>query len=233
MFNKNVTGGFKKLKEDLAAMSWKEKLDHLWTYYKGSLVILLILAMIISIISSSCIARNTKTVIAGVAINVILSDEGRAYVKEGFMERATTGGREEIYFVESIMDDFTNSASMQDNYYSLTSLMALAVNQELDYMLVDETALKNLLGHDFYMDLREFFSEAELEALGENVVWLESGVEEEARVMPVAVKVEHIPFIAEHAMNVDDTYFAVVTNTARVDVCRDFWAYLNEWTPAA
>ena len=189
--------------------------------------------MIISIVVTSCISRHTETVIAGVTINVILSDEGKALIKEDFYEQVRKGGREQTFLIENMMDDFNNSASMQDNYFALTSLMALGVNQELDYLLMDETALKNLLAHDMNMDLRNFFTEEELEALGDNVIWMESGVEEERKLMPIAVKVEHIPFIAEHARNVDDTYFAVVTNTPRMDACRALWEYLNAWTPAA
>ena len=233
MFNNAVTGGFKKLKENMSNMTRKEKLDHLWTYYKGPLALLVILVLVVALVISSCVVHNTKLMISGTAINVILSDEGKTYIQEEYLERIGTGGREEIYFVESMMDDFNNSASLQDNYYSLTSLMAMAVNQELDYLLLDETALKNLLGHDWYMDLRDFFTAEELEALGDNVIWMESGVEENRRLMPVAVKVEHLPFIATHAQNVDDTYFALTINTPRKETCRDFWEYLNAWTPGA
>ena len=45
-----IDGGIKQLKENLSKMSFKEKLDHLWTYYKGVLAILAVVIAICSII---------------------------------------------------------------------------------------------------------------------------------------------------------------------------------------
>lgn len=232
MRNEPITGGWKKLKSDLAAMTFKEKVNHMWTYYKGSLVILAILIALCSIITSTCRARNTETLIAGISLNVQLTDEGQSYVKDEYYERVKTEGLQQVIYSESFQDDFANTATLEDSYMGLMSLIALAVGEELDYVFLDEVALKNMLVHDFYLDLREFFTEAELEALGDNVIWMETGVEEETKFMPVAVKVEHIPFIQENAKTVGDTYFALVTNTPRLEACRDFWEYINAWTPA-
>lgn len=232
MKNEPITGGWKKLKSDLAAMTFKEKLNHIWTYYKGALVILAIMLALSSIVVSSCRSRNTQTLLSGIGINVYLTDEGQSYVKDEYFERVKTEGLEQVIYTETTQDAFTNTSSMEESYMSLMSLIALGVSEELDYLLLDETALTNLLAHDIYMDLRDFFTEEELEEMADNVIWLVSGAEEEAELMPVAIKVEHIPFFAENAQNTDDTFFALVTNTPRKEACRDFWEYINAWTPA-
>lgn len=227
-----IDGGFKKLKEDLSKMTFKEKLNHLWTYYKGSLVILAIIIALCSIITSSCRARNTETILAGISINVMLSDEGQSYVKDGYYELTKTEGLQQVIYTETHQDDFSTTTALEDNYTALMSLLALCTAEELDYLFLNDVSVKNLLVHGVYMDLRNFFTEDELEALGDNVVWMASGPEDEAVYMPVAVKVEHIPFIAEHATNISDTYFSVVTNTPRLEEVRNFWEYINAWTPA-
>lgn len=232
MKNEPIDGGFKKLKDDLSKMTFKEKLYHLWTYYKGTLVILAILIALGSIVTSSCRARNTETILAGISINVSLSEEGQSYINDEYFELTKTEGLQQVIYTETFQEDFMKTSSMQDSYTGLMSLLALCTAEELDYLFIDEVALKNLLVHSVFMDLRDFFTEDELEALGDNVVWMQSGTEDEAVYMPVAVKVEHIPFIAEHTKNNTDTYLALVTNSPRKEQLRNFWEYLNAWTPA-
>ncbi len=232
MRNEPITGGLTKLKENLSTMTPKEKINHLWTYYKGMLLIPILLAAVISLIVTVYQSKTTKLLLAGNSINIILSQEGKAYVKDAFFEKEYTDGRAEIIYTENFQTDFSDLEGMQDNYASLMGLLSQCSAEMMDYLLLDDVAMRNLLVHEVYMDLRNFFTEAELEALGDNVIWLETGSEDEKIFMPVAVKVEHLPFIAQHADNVDDTYFAIVSNTPRKDACKRFWEHLNSWTPA-
>jgi len=228
-----INGGFKKLKEDLAAMTFKDKLNHLWTYYKGTLVILAILIAIGSIVVTSCKARNTETLLAGIAINAQLSEQGQAYVGDEYYQKLATGGLQQVIYSETIHEDFTKTAALEESYTMLMSLIALSASEQLDYLLLDEIALKNLLPHSIYLDLREFFTEDELEAMGDNVIWGEIGTEDERILMPFAIKITDMPFIEENATHWGDTYFSVVVNSPRKDTVRDFWNYLHAWAPAA
>ena len=233
MRNEPITGGWKKLKENLSTMTPKEKINHLWTYYKGMLMIPVLLIAAISIAVSIYQSKNTELILAGNGINVILSQEGKTYVKDAFYDKEYTKGWAEINYTESLQTDFTDVEGIQENYASLMGLITQCAAEMMDYLFLDEVALHNLQMHDVYMDLRDFFTEAELEALGDKVIWLEIGSEDDEKVfMPVAVNVEHLPFIAQHADNVKDTYFAIVANTPRKDTCKRFWEHLNTWTPA-
>ena len=225
-----INGGFKKLKSDLASMSFKDKLYHLWTYYKGALVILVILIAIGSIVTSSCRARNTVTLLTGVSININLTEEGQHYVKDGYFPRVSQGGLEKISYSEVHQDSFTNTATLEESYMGLMSLLALATTEELDYMLMDQTALTNMLPHNIYMDLRNFFTEAELEALGNKVVWMEMGDEEAGYTLtPVSVDISDTEFAKTATKYGGKVYFSVVVNTPRLETVRDFWTYLHAW----
>ena len=230
MRNEPINGGFKKLKADLATMNTKEKLNHLWTYYKGTLVILAILIALGSIIVTSCRNRNTVTLLAGIGINVNLTDEGRQYVEDGYFLRVSQGGLEKVSYSEVHQDSFTNTATLEESYMGLMSLLALATTEELDYMLMDQTALTNMLPHNIYMDLRNFFTEAELEALGEKVVWMEMGDEEAGYTLtPVAVDISDTEFAKTATKYGGKVFFSVVINTPRSETVRDFWTYLHAW----
>lgn len=228
-----IDGGFKKLKENLSKMTFKDKLIHLWTYYKGTLVILAVVIAICSIVVTCVQNKNTKTLMSGIAINVLLSEEGKDYVENVYFEQHKTGGREKVLYTETTHDDFSNTASMENNYMALMSLMALSAAGDLDYMFLDDQAIRNLLVHQLFMDLREVYTEAELEALGDKVIWGDIGNEEDHTFMPFAINIEYIPFIAENADNVADTFFAFVVNSPRLEETKAYLDFLLAWEPAA
>ena len=228
-----IDGGLKQLKENLSKMTFKEKIDHLWTYYKSALLVLAIVIAVCSIIVTCIQNKNTETLLSGVGINVILSDEGRDYVENVYFEQHKTGGREQVLYSESSQEDYATTSSMEESYMALMSLMALTAAGDLDYMLLDDLAIRNLLVHQMFQDLREIYTEAELEAMGDRVVWGEVGTETDSRYIPFAINIEYIPFIAENARNVADTYFAFVVNSPRAQETKEYLDFLMAWEPAA
>lgn len=224
-----LNGGLPQLKKNLAGMTFKEKLDHLWTYYKGSLLVVALVIMVISIVSTAIINKSTKTLMAGIGINVSISDEGRSYVVDEYQERIGTGGLENVVFSQIYMEDFNDPASYEESYYSLMSMIALSASGDLDYLMMDQTGLENLLMHDIFKDLREFFTEAEMEAMKEKLIWLDMAEEgEPENLVPVALNITDMPFVKELGTS-SDVYFGVVTNTPRMETLRDFWEYINAW----
>ena len=114
-----LNGGLPQLKKDLAGMSWKQKLDHLWTYYKGSLVVVLLVVMLGSLVTTAVINKNTKTLMAGVSVNTNITDEALSYVKDEYLELVGTGGLENVRFSQIYMKDFNDPASYEESYYTL------------------------------------------------------------------------------------------------------------------
>ena len=57
-----ITGGMKKLKADLKNMTWKQRWEHLWTYYRWVIIVAVMAVMIISVIRGLCaIPEDSKT----------------------------------------------------------------------------------------------------------------------------------------------------------------------------
>ena len=228
MSNK-LNGGLRQLKENLAGMTFKEKVNHLWTYYKGTLVVVVIVAMLFSLVSTAVINKSTKTLLAGIGINVNITDEGRAYIADSYKERIGTGGLEKVIFSQVYMDNFNDPANYEESYYTLMSMLALCANSNLDYLLVDDIAIKNLLAHNMFKDLGEFFTAEELEEMHDRLVWADTAEEgQPENLVPIAVDISDMPFYKELNTSAK-MYFSVVTNTPRMDTLRDFWDYINAW----
>jgi hypothetical protein len=226
----DITGGMKKLKADLKNMTWKQRWEHLWTYYRWVIIVAVMAAMIISMIVSCIINLNTNTLIAGTCINVELNEDGNAALTEQFKAQYGTGVKyEEALLTQVYLDDFETTKNYQDNYYTLMSLLSLCSAQELDYIIADQVGMENMLKQEAYLDLSTFFTADELAALGDKVIMARSSEEEEDESKPVAVDITELPFVQEFAnlSENEKVYFAVIQNTTRLEQVHLIWEVLN------
>ena len=159
MKNENITGGLKKLKQDLAGMTLREKGEHLWTYYRSWVIVAVAVVMVISILCSSFINLTTNVLVAGASLNVTFQDDAKAYITDGLKEQLTTGGSRETVAFESTY----TTESLEENYYLQQSMQALIAGNDLDFVIIDKTGMDLLMTLDPFMDLREVFTEEELE----------------------------------------------------------------------
>ena len=97
---------FQELKTTLSQMSFRGKVDHLWTYYKGVLVALLIAVMLASLMGTSISNKRKHLLSAGATVNVTLSQDGLDYLSARCYERAPEQKNGEVYLQSTIMQAF-------------------------------------------------------------------------------------------------------------------------------
>lgn len=213
----------KNLKKDMANMTYQEKLTHIWTYYKWVLVVVLILIMAVSVLLASIENKRKIMLLGGVTVNVQLSEEGKAYLSEDYQQIIGTGNnRETVALSHTDIDKVTNV--YENNYYAVMSLLALCSNQEVDYLILDQTGFEAMLIQDAYLGLDQVYTPEELEAFGDDLVYAQK--EGEDVPSAVAIDITDIPFIQKNAQVKDTVYFVYVANSPRVEVCRAFYDYL-------
>lgn len=224
--------GFKKLRHDLKGMTFKEKIDHLWTYYRWVIIVIFMGCLLISLLTTTYINSHTHTLLAGLYINVDPDDTARQYLETDFQAKYTTGAKwEDNLLKEILLEDKTKTQDLEGYTYTITNVHALFASQSLDYMLTDKTGLENVWptsqADEAFVDLREFFTEAEMKELTDAGKVLYMGGLEEG--VPLAVEVSHLPLIQEHFGTDELVFFTIITNSPRKDMVRTFWDYLNAW----
>ena len=82
---------------------------------------------------------------------------------------------------------------------------------------------------DVYMDLREFFTQEELDqfAAEDRLVYAQEEGSEDKWV--IAVEITDIPFIQDNLKSDSRVYFALAGNTEKLDTCRDMWQHILDW----
>lgn len=213
----------KNLKSDMANMSYQEKLTHIWTYYKWVLIVVLLLIMAVSVLLASIENKRKIMLLGGITVNVQLSQEGKTYLNEDYLQVIGTGNsRETVSLSHTDVDSVTNV--YESNYYAVMSLLALCANHEVDYLILDQTGFEAMLIQDAYLNLNEVYTPEELEAMGETVVFAQN--KDETEPSAIAIDITDTAFIQKNAQVKDKVYFVYVANSPRVEECREFYDYL-------
>ena len=228
----SLTGGLKKLKSDLSGMTFKQKVSHLWTYYKLWLIAAILIVMGLSLVTTMIINKSTVTLCSGMLVNIEMSDEGKAYMHEQlFEELKTDKGLEKVQFNHAEIYKGNDAETTNTNYYTITSLTGLAAAGELDYLIVDKFAMDTIIPHEIFLDLRKVFTQQELDAMGNAVVYSRSEGTPEEEGVPVAINITDLPYITKNvALKESDTiFFAFARGSERTELQRLIWDRLNSY----
>lgn len=223
MKNENITGGFQKLKADLAGMTFREKAEHIWTYYRSWVIVAAAILVVLSILGSSFINLSTQTLLSGVSINVNFQDDVKEYMSTG-MEALLqpANSRQKIYFETAYVDVDTDT---ENAYYLVQNMFSLMASQDLDYMILEKNDIGMLLTHDPFMDLTEFFTEEERKDLKiENVK-----ATQDSREIPALVNISDWPIVKKSADSEKEYFFAVIANTPRAEAVKAVFNHIKAY----
>lgn len=230
---KGVTPTFKELAADLKPMTFGQKLDHLWSYYKEWLLIALLIAIVITIAVSSFINANKDYKFKGMMVNISMSQEGYRYMTDDFLAKIGTGDKNEAVVVDyTNFTDLADPTSTEDNYGASLLLIARVSGQMLDCALIDQLALEFYMTQDVYGDLRTFFTQEQLDTMGFQVIYAQpedEWSEEEFEAYPVALEISQLQFFRDMAPKNDKIYFVLSGNQPDLEAVQAFWDHLNAW----
>ena len=228
-----LKANLRKLKADLKSMTFKEKVDHLWTYYKWVAVVLCVIVVIIMITVSSIRMANQETLISGMLINTDVSLDGYKYLTDDYF--AYRNGVEDDQTVKlssvAFQDPFTTT-EIDYAYTAVAKFTAEMADRDLDYVLTDAVGLEHCcIANQALFDLRDILTEeelAEFAAAGDLIyAQIENEDGELEDTVPIAVNMRNMAFSEVYIQSEYDIYFGFIDNTLRLDACRDLWAYLQ------
>ena len=217
---------FQKFKNTMKELTWKERLQHLWEYYKwfgiGALVII---AMIVSIVVS--VTQNSKEMLySGVCINLSMTDEGSAYVTDGWF--AKLEGDQKKQQTELIPMALNSGANALTDIEMSSSekLIAMITSGELDYMLMDASSLTYAGNNGMMAPLDEFLSQEMIAKFEGKIVTLQV----DGKNYLAAIDISDLPFVKKHMGSTNKVYIGFPGNTSRSERNEACLQYLMDWT---
>ncbi len=224
---------FQRFREKLAPMDWPQRLEYIWNYHKETIIISATMLVIVIYMLSALIANQKPMLMGGLLANVRLSEEGKAYLSQGYMEYREGNQKKEtvdLFTVE--LGDLRDQATMEQTYYGLTKTIAMLTDSEVDYLLMDKTALELYMAQGVFLDLREVLPEELLHSMEDKLISLKP-VDENGKPVgeayPVGVDISHLPFIKTCTQGQSPVYLGVAANSPNLEEIALFWDYINAW----
>ena len=217
MEGNRLVAHLKKLKQNLAPMTWRQRFDHLWTYYKWILAVLVFVGFILQVLITSLTAASTDVLLSGMGINVPLTEAGVTCLTDDYFERLEGQRRQDVQFTEEIMDLDNEAMGLEMKYATAVKVSGLISTESLDYLILDTEALEYYSEGDLFIDLGQIFSEEDLSQM--NIITVDG--------LPKLIDLTGTWFADTHIPDDGPYYLAFAYTTARIEQCRDFWQYLN------
>lgn len=228
--NSKLCKGWCKLINDLKPMNWKQRLDHIWTYYKEYTYVVLFVMIALSLVVTIVVNQTQETIVSGMLVNSTMRQEGYNYLTEDYKQILAPDDKNKLVDLDyTTFGDPMDPETGENSYYASMILTARVSGQMLDYVIMDKFAMEYYMSVDVYLDLREFFTPEELEQLAkeDRIIYVQEEGDEDR--MPVVVDISDIPFVKDNITSEGKTYFALSGNVRSLETCRGVWEYLNAW----
>lgn len=222
--------GFKNLCEVLKPMTFKQKCEHLWEYYKEWLLIVFIVCMGISLAATVIGEQQKEYLVSGMMVNIYIDQEGMDYLTKDYAEYLGATSKNQVAAMDyTNFGDPLDPETGENSYYASMILPSRVTGAMLDYMILDKFAMEYYITQDLYMDLRDFFTEEEMAQLvaDKRIIYVQEEGSFDRR--PIAVTITDLPFIQKYVAPTEDIYFCLSGSSPRPEMCRNVWNYLHAW----
>ncbi len=154
---------------------WQFFKDYYLKYIIGGIIAIIIIIYVISVLAKP----RKDLLLEGSAVNAKLTEDELYKLNEGlFNHLGGTPEKEEVIFVDEFT--ITYGGSDVDNIAAngtRMNLMNYTNANVLDYLIVDEDALKDLNRYDMYLDVRRFLDDEQMKRYADKIVCLPYGVD--------------------------------------------------------
>lgn len=197
--------------EKIKSMSWKDRISHIWAYYKPHMAVGLMIILALSVIGQSIYRSQFETVLSVAILNAGAGDvEAMAGDLKNYL------GDEDKYHEISIDTSMFFTGDEQSDYTSVMKITTLVGAQEIDVLLATEDQFEKYKEMDAFLPMDELLTEEQKSAYGD-------------RVSDYGIRIESSSKLDEFGVTPgEDVYLAVLVYTEHVDYAKSFITYICE-----
>ena len=220
---------FQKLRRELASMSFEDKIDHIWTYYKINLFLLVLIPAILIPLVTNLFRKEPDMLLYGNFCNVAVTEDGQRYLTADYLQALGVSTEEYTAEIElsSTAGMGMSSANSQGVDGGITVVAEVAANM-LDYIVCDEIAVEFLSAQQSFLPLDQVLTPEQLDAYAPRIYTYTD--EEFGDRYSFALDVTDLPFFRDNAGVTGKCYFAFA-NKKNADplALQELLSYLENW----
>lgn len=207
----SVTPSFSELKTILKPMSWKDRIEYLWTYYKVVLVVVAVVLAIISMVVSAIQSKQIQTLLSGALINLSVEQEDQDKMVNELTALLDGDGKKRIVKLTDIAYIPGNDPeNFEINDAAAMKLAMLVTTGSLDYILTDDGTYAELIERELYANLQNILTQEQQTQLKDNMIWRQA--DEKNPSYPMALDISNTAFAKAVAPYEKAVYLVFVGN---------------------
>lgn len=217
---------FQRLKNNMKDMTFKEKIAHLWEYYKWFAIVGVLLIVATVSVVTSVIQNNKELVYGGAIVNLSVTEEGKTYLKEGWFEALESDSKKQkIELDELYIPNMEQATFMESAMANVSKITAMVSAGYIDYVLADAYAIHYLGSVGAFQPLENVLSQELIEKFEGKLVTYE----DDEKSYLVAIDISELGFVKKNIISADKVYIAFPGNTGRTERNAEFLEYLMNW----
>lgn len=214
------------LRENMQNMTRLEQVGYIWDLYKlpiliGAVLLVMLVAFLVTLANP-----DPETLFMGASVNLTVSDEGKTYLTEDIFEMmdGTDPEKQRVDLVYRYLPDAEKDPRLADT--ERMAMIAMVSTKLLDYMLLDEEALKQYRDSGMIGPVDKVLTAEQLLAFSGKL--LPVTAEDGSEYLGV-VDITDTAFARDCITGSGKVYIAFPGNTVRADRLDTFLDWLLAW----
>ena len=221
----NLSDEIKTQNKKLKAMTWPQKKEYIWEYYKIHIVGGLIAIACIICIVLMFMSNNYKTVFSLVVVdgNMTGFSDNNDIITTDFSKYLGIDGKRKRVIIDSNFSLIQQSGD-EDSYYSTQKIVTMATAKSIDGYMCDYNYVSFYSSDDdlFLMDLSKLLTADELSKLSDYLVYFTAT---DGTKTPVAVDLTSTHIKTGTDLTMKRPCYGIVTTSPHVDAAVKFIRY--------
>lgn len=213
----------RSFKEMTQGMTFGEKMEYLWEYYRWVLLVAAFGAIVIAMVVTGIVNSSGKVFYSGAVVNVQLGEEGEAFLTDHLEEIFPAPKGERAKLFTTSFQDLQKASDVEMSAATAYRVVLMITAEDYDYMIMDETAWNYYRNHPVFTALDEMFPDEVIERYSDRIVRYQP---EDSEELPLAIDITDSAFARKYAQQGTKVYIAFPGNTGRTELNDDFLEYL-------
>ncbi len=225
---KSIKESFRNFRNTMKDMTFEEKLDHIWTYYKWELLIILLSAIaILGLVSWLC-STPIQTAFSGNLSNCQITEHGYRYLTEDYLQTLGFDAEENRISLGMITTAGTDALSVNaTGVDSGVRVVAMVADGSLDYIFADSVAIEFYALQGAYQNIESVLTAEQLAPFADKLYYYTD--EESGLRVPIAIDISDIPFAEECMEDGKSIYLGFPIHAPHAEQLAEFFDYLLAW----
>ncbi len=217
--------GIQRLRENLKGLTFEQKIEHIFSYYWGTILLVILVPVFLGIILASVFKERPDVTFSGNCCNVTLTDEGISYLINDWnsvlnMEPGTL----------ELNLDFVTTAGL-DGGYDIDSglkIVAEVAADSLDYVLCDGVGMEYLAVQRAFLPVDQILDQDTFAKWSEKIYYFTD--EEEGTTYAAGIDISDMPFIQTCVPEEGPIYFMFANREEpNVERLQMFLSHISAW----